>query len=175
MELNQMQITPAPVQRKLWPDYASTQVICFSSWKNGIARGELYSFYFEEAFPFVGLDGLLLAMEAVMDKAEHPAAWEKMRKLIPQKQSRRPPQGERVYTRASVPGQPFYLPDGLLDKHGQICTVAVRVHCRQHASMQGELRACGKPVCFRSALELLHLLRETLDLTVCKEGGNRNK
>lgn len=165
MKSNLIQIVPAPAQRRLWPDYAATQVICFSNWKDGVAYGELYSFYFERAFPFVGLDGLLFTMEEVMDQAGYPAAWDKMRELTPKNQPCRSTKEERVHTQPSVLGQPFYPPDGLRGKHGQLCTVAVRVYCRQYASMQGEARFPYGTIYFRSALELLHLLSEALEIT----------
>lgn len=157
----------------LWPEYAETMIVCFSGIEDGIPTGELWSFYFEHSYPFRGLDGLLFAMECVMDEARKPPVWCERRSL-----HKKPKDSNAVKRQAFVPQQqlqiPFYRPDELAGRQGQLCTVAVRIIWRQNASMQGELRVPEHDsVRFRSALELLHLLREVLELAAAPhKAGN---
>ena len=61
------------------------------------------------------------------------------------------------------PPQPF---DPRPIERGKICTAAVCVYARQHASIQGEVRFPGvspETVSFKSALELLRLLHDHLE------------
>lgn len=58
-----------------WPDYAFTMLICFSSWQDQIACGELWSYFSKDPRSFRGLDQLLFAIENAMDEAGRPAAW----------------------------------------------------------------------------------------------------
>ncbi len=154
-----------------WPEYASTMLLCFDGWGGGTATGKLCTFYFREPHAFCGLDDLLLAMDAVMDEAGQPSAWCELRHL-PDKRNQRCPELHA----SPAPSVREPLPaDALNRTHGKLCTVAVRVYTRQHASMQGEARFPGlspEPVYFRSALELLHLLRELPEQTGGKGGGS---
>lgn len=105
-------------------------LLCFDTLEGGVASGRLWVSCCEEARPFHGLDGLLLAMEDMMDKA-----------------------GEQLF-------DPRQL------EQGELCTAAVCVYARQHASIQGTVRfpsASPEPVYFKSELELLRLLRDWLD------------
>ena len=152
----------------LWPDWAGTMIVCFSGAKDGVPAGKLWSFYFEQPRPFRGLDGLLFAMDAVMDEAGKPSPWCERRSLLT-KPKRRGAAGRQPYVPPPQPQDPFYGPDALAGRRGRLCTAAVRVYQRQNASMQGELRVPGhESICFRSALELLHLLREALELSGAK-------
>ena len=95
-----------------------------------MASGRLWSSCCEKAKPFRGLDGLLLAMEAMMDETG---------------------------------SLPF---DSRPIEQGKICTAAIRVYARQHASIQGEARFPGvspETVYFKSELELLRLLHDWLE------------
>lgn len=61
-------------------------------------------------------------------------------------------------------GEQLYDPRHL--EQGKICTAAVCVYARQHASIQGEVRFPGaspETVYFKSELELLRLLRDWLE------------
>lgn len=148
----------------LWPEYASTMLICFSGWENGAACGELWSFYFEESLPFYSLDQILFGIETIMDNAGYPQKWCERRSLVTV-----PRRGKSSVTRAPyVPPPehrvPYYKPDSFCTMRGSLCTVSIRVHCRQNASIQGVLNLSrGQKIYFRSALELLYLLKEVLD------------
>lgn len=151
-----------PHNGRTWPEYASTMLLCFDGWNGDTVMGRLCTFYFHEPRAFCGLDNLLLAMDAVMDEAGQPSVWCELRHL-PDKRNRRDPEPQAspaLSIREPLPA------DALSRMHGKLCTVAVRVYTRQHASMQGEARfpdLSPEPVYFRSALELLHLLHERLD------------
>lgn len=58
------------------------------------------------------------------------------------------------------------LPDPRHFEQGKLCTAAICVYARQHASIQGEVRFPGvspETVYFKSELELLRLLRDWLE------------
>lgn len=153
-----------------WPEYAATMLLCFDGWESGVAVGQLWTFYFKEPRPFLGLDSLLFKMEAVMDEAGQPTSWCRLRRLPEggKRRRREPPAPIPAPIRAE-PYHPFGALDG---KRGTLCTAALRVYARQNASIQGEIRFSGgpaEPVYFRSALELLHLLHERLEQATAKE------
>ena len=136
-----------------WPEYAATMFLCFDRWENDVAFGSLWTFFRAEPVPFQGLDQLLFIMDAVMDAAEQPGPWMSRRHVGEQKEP-------HPASRESVPPKGPLRPP-LSFRPGRLATVAVRVYARQHATMQGTLRAADcKPVCFRSGLELMYLLRE---------------
>ena len=151
-----------------WPEYASTMLLCFDGWGGGTATGKLCTFYFREPHAFCGLDDLLLAMDAVMDEAGQPSAWCELRHL--------PGKRDKPPTVSMTPSAQETLPaDALSRIHGKFCTALVRVHTRQHTSMQGAVQfpdLSPEPTYFRSALELLHLLRELPEQTGGKGGGS---
>lgn len=141
-----------------WPDYAFTMLICFSSWQDQIAQGELWSYFSKDPRPFRGLDQLLFAIEQAVDEAGRPAAWQEPRQVF-----------ERQGLSSSQALGPYYEPYALAGKRGAYYTASVRVYYRQHASMQGELTLSEPPrkIRFRSALELLHLLQSALAGVSC--------
>ncbi len=141
-----------------WPDYAFTMLICFSSWQDQIACGELWSYFSKDPRSFRGLDQLLFAIENAVDEAGRPAAWQQPRQVFER-------QNPVV---AQAPG-PYYEPQALAGKRGAYYTASVRVYYRQHASIQGELTLSEPPrkIRFRSALELLHLLWSALAGASC--------
>ena len=153
-----------------WPEYASTMLLCFDGWEGSVATGRLFTFYSGEPHAFCDLGDLLLAMDAVMDNAGQPDAWCELRHLTSKGKRKRPEE----HCTPLAPSKKKPLPaDALNGVRGKLCTVSVRVYTRQHASMQGEVRFHGhspQQVYFRSALELLHLLRERLEQTGRKEG-----
>ena len=152
----------------VWPEYALTALICFERWENGVICGQLRSFCFQDSRSFRGLDGLLFSLEELMDDMGCPQPWQRRR-------SRSASLAEQVPTaeedREDVHQKPFYSPEALGAYRGRICTAAVRIYSRQHASMQGQIRLAGQTICFRSALELMHLLYEELEQSM--EGRDR--
>lgn len=142
------EIETAAVKTESTADRTSTLFLCFSGVEDGAVCGELWSFYEEAPRPFRGLDHLLFAMEDALDAAGQRSVWCQRRDI-------RPLQGRR----APAP-EPCYTAGELMEKRGSLSTAAVRVHFRRNASFQGELRLYdpARTVCFRSALELIHLL-----------------
>ena len=144
----------------MWPEYAATMLICVSGEENGVISGELWSFYFENPRPFRGLDQLLFVMEDLMDEAGQPEAWCKMRSWDGASEGHgrgrikaEPPKSRKKRTPARNHTE--------LDRiQGKLCTIPIRVYCRQNASMQGTIQLGKETQCFRSALELLHLLSD---------------
>ena len=121
---------------------------------DGIAEGYFHpSGDLEAKRPYCGLDGLLLGLEELAERQGRPRR-ERLR-CIPEIRRK--------------PYQPAYWPD---ERPG--CTVSIRVYFRQHCSMQGEL--ClqgGQRACFRSALELLVMLRQVAEQLMEKEEMRR--
>lgn len=159
-----------------WPEYASSMVLCFSSWEHGVACGELWSFCFQKPRRFCGLDQLLFTVEAMLDEiGRSPPAWQ-MRTLT-DKPRRRGAAGAQKPAPSPDRPPPYYGPDGLTCKRGRLCTAVVRVQYRQNASMQGRLLVypARRPVSFRSALELLHLLRDALEQCVPPENNTKKE
>lgn len=139
-----------------WPAYSATLLIAFDRWENGAANGTVWSYYFKNPCPFQSLDQMLFAMDTVMNDAGYPESWFQRRQL-----DDTPP---RTPSTTTAPDRvPYYGPDDLACVLGQFCTVCVRVRCRQHGTIQGDLIADGQQTSFRSALELLYLLRHILD------------
>ena len=52
-----------------YPEYTATMFIVIENYYNGIAKGYLQTFYYEEPFYFFGLDNMLIQLENVMDMA----------------------------------------------------------------------------------------------------------
>lgn len=144
----------------MWPEYAATMLICVSGKENGVISGELWSFYFEAPRPFRSLDQLLFVMEDLMNEAGQPEAWCKIRNWDGSSREygrsrirTEPPKSRKKRTPARSQTE-------LDTVRGKLCTIPVRVYCRQNASMQGTIQLGKETQCFRSALELLHLLSE---------------
>lgn len=105
----------------------------------------------EEPFPYRGLDGLLLALDELMDRQNRLRRPERLRSIAGVHR-----ESPRLTYRPSVQAG---------------FTVSLRIFFRQHYSMQGELcLQSGQKVCFRSALELLHLLRQVVEQMDGEEG-----
>lgn len=127
---------------------SATAVVRFSL-SEGAAEGYFQIAGCSDALaPFRGLDDLVLRLEAELERRE------------PRKDALRSLPG---YARGEEPDA--YMPVVRL-RHA----VSIRVYYRQHFSMQGEL--CiqgGRRVFFRSALELLRLLRQLTEQIAGKE------
>ena len=150
----------------IWPEYASTMVICFQGIDQGTAYGELWSFYYQDPRPFRGLDQLLFTMEALMDEAGYPEVWCESRHWGPQPEDKGKRDLAGQTPSSSLQRQiPAYGPNELISIKGTLCTIRIRVYCRQHASIQGTAQNCKEIVHFRSALELMKLLQEALQIS----------
>lgn len=142
----------------MWPEYAATMFICVSGIRNGRIYGKLWTFYFKKSRPFRGLDQLLFVMEDIMDEAGQPEAWCKIRSWGGSSAESGKAEGNSPVLRKKR--IPAHSQRKLNRIHGKLCTIPIRVYCRQNASMQGTVQLGKETQCFRSALELLHLLSE---------------
>ena len=52
-----------------YPEYTATMFIMIENYYNGIAKGYLQTFYYEEPFYFLRLDNMPIQLENVMDMA----------------------------------------------------------------------------------------------------------
>lgn len=141
------------------PEYAMSILVCIDEISNGIAWGHIWLFCMEKPITFNGLGNLLLLIDLILDKMGQPARWFELRTIMPGKM--KDSECEDVYQ------TPVYTPEKLKCMHGKIGTATVRIYARQNATIQGELRFMGKVnrvINFRSALELLHMMQEWLEL-----------
>lgn len=123
--------------------------------EGGTAKGAFR--FAEETFwvPFCGLDDLMMNLEEELEQKE--PRWEAFRSL-----GGRCSRHREKLASYSPQSRPKY-------------TAIIRIYYRQHLSMQGELEvSAGKRVCFRSALELMFLLRELTEDYWAKEEKERN-
>lgn len=157
-------ISPDDIPRDggIWPEYASTMVICFHGIDHGTAYGELWSFYYQDPRPFKGLDHLLFTMEDLMNEAGYPKAWCETRNWGASNK-REKCDSEKQTPLSNKQRIPAYGPKALAHVQGNLCTFFVRVYFRQNASMQGMIRSGKETVCFRSGLELMKLMQQVLE------------
>ena len=145
------------------PEYAATLYIGIDTLGADIASGRIWSFCYRKPIPFNGLGSLLLILDQMLDEMGTPERWLELRSL----QSKRQNLSSVVLTPKTV----CYKPTALKNARGDVGTAAIRIYMRQNASLQGEVRFLNgvkAQMQFRSALELLHLLQEWLDL-ICEE------
>ena len=100
-----------------------------------------------------------------MDKVGQPAAWCKARKwggASEESKSGSEKRNSSVLRKKRIPAHSQAELDRI---QGKLCTIPIRVYCRQNASMQGTIQLGKETQCFRSALELLHLLSDGIGRT----------
>ncbi|RHP36276.1 hypothetical protein DWZ56_01075 [Lachnotalea sp. AF33-28] len=133
-----------------------TMILWFTSYEKRVAKGILQNLYYEKTFPFESMDQLLMIMDDILELVHWP---------------------EAEFPRQSLDGccgcTDFAELDPKLDRaaagagkwqrvrNGMECA-AVRILCRQHASIQGELRMNGITANFRSGMELMRMLHQLL-------------
>lgn len=140
-----------------WPEYASTMILCFDRLENDIPDGYLWTFYQSAPIAFHGLDNLVSIMDDVMDQAQQPMPWAAHRHI----KTQAVPHPDRKAIRSQQ--NSINIQKQLSFRSGKLATISVRVYTRQHATMQGALHLEeNQTICFRSALELMYLLRELL-------------
>ncbi len=111
----------------------------------GVIRGEFQSLYLGGWAPFSGLDHLVMLLDAQMEEADFPQSSLATRRICDAK-----PKSELLKT------APAAFPEG----SPGAALVELRVLFRQHGSMQGQLIYRKQTVSFRSALELMWMLRD---------------
>lgn len=144
------------------PEYAHTLILCMDSFDQGLAAGRLYSFCLSDPCEFHSLDQLLFTLVDLLDKSGLAEAWYQARSLI----HKNKPHGEWMISRKVQKAPPVSAFHELRPPRGLLATFYLRVYSRQHTSLQGVLAQAEKnyqPVCFRSALELIGMLKETLE------------
>lgn len=144
-----------------WPEFAATMTVCIDDFQDGLAKGRLHNFYFGEETAFTSLDQLLFALEEVMDRAEFPQRDTELRKQFGAEE-------KLTFQDDDEPKEPCIPAKDLGSMkmtRGRLANFYLRVCYRQHSSMQGYLswaEGNGGAAMFRSEMELLVLLRETL-------------
>ena len=139
------------------PEYAATFFVGIDSVIGDIAAGRIWSFCYQEPFAFSDFGILLLTLDRMLDEMGTPERWLELRSLKPNKTPNAVPVQRTVCHK---------LKD-LWQVRGHIGTAAIRIYMRRNASMQGTLRILsGKrtQIDFRSALELLHLLHDWIQM-----------
>jgi hypothetical protein len=149
----------------LWPEYAYTWFLCVDGLEADIAAGTIRSFCVKEPVPFHGLDDLLLQLDRLLDETGQAGRWMELRHLTVRKAD------TDAHTEPPARRTPYYARQTLDTVRGELGTAVIRVFSRRNVSMQGEIRFLdrkGAEISFRSALELLQLLREWLELKTRK-------
>ena len=152
----------------LWPEYAHTMFLCVDSFYEGIAAGHLYCYCFPESLHFNGIDHLLTILDGITECTGLVRSDHAPRSLYPNKQNKMIYRSECPWLSAEPQPnhrKPAYEFGALQPKRGKLACFYLRIYAKQHASMQGVLAQAGiknEPVCFRSALELMRMLREAL-------------
>lgn len=153
----------------LWPEYAHTLFLCVDRYENGLAEGRLHGFCVPEPRLFLSLDQMLFQLDDYMEQTQLVQAAARPRSL--KKPNNDKSVMVRDYKRWLTEKGPERRPPAygfrdLRPQRGQLATYYVRVYSRLHASMQGFLaqteRLHLEPVAFRSAWELLQMLRSSL-------------
>lgn len=149
----------------VWPEYASTMLICVDGNERGLLSGRLHNYCFQEAAAFASLDQLLFAIEDFLDRIGTPERDTVLRrKLCTVQYKQKGPKGEIVRPRGRR--MPYYTTADLRVKGGALASFYLRIYGRQHSSMQGVIgRAWGEAnlTPFRSEMELMTLIRGALE------------
>lgn len=149
----------------VWPEYASTMLICVDGNERGLLSGRLHNYCFQEAAEFASLDQLLFAIEDFLERIGTPERDTALRrKLCTVQYKRKGPQGETVRPRGRR--MPYHTPEDFHVKGGALASFYLRIYGRRHSSMQGVIgRAAGQASLtpFRSEMELMTLIRGALE------------
>ena len=155
------------------PEYAYTMMICVDSYRDGMAFGRIRTYLFEEEFHFCTLDQIVFVLDEILDRAGIVCRETRMRtELRPQKKKGVWLQEDEEFEQfirdeAQERQETFYGRDGMAVKAGDVANFHVRIVSRLHSSMQSVIsRQRGaniETMPFRSALELLYLISNTLE------------
>jgi hypothetical protein len=141
-----MEVTSMEQNRVRGNGYRTT-IVCVDSYAGGLLSGRLHNPYWTGGKPFQGVLDLLAKLEELLDGMQLPQAFTAPRSFVPWT--------ERSSQDTSAQGIP----------EGKKATFAIRILFRQNASWQGTLTWMekGQEESFRSALELLLMMRSALD------------
>lgn len=133
---------------------AAIFLLCIDEKDGSNLSGRLFHPYHNMACEFTDLTNAVLQMDKIMNELEIPQAATMLREF-PSKGSKK----THMWKEDERDGTQWIY--GQTEKmKGSHATVSIQVHYRQHSSWQGEAVWNQKKVCFRSVLELLHLLTE---------------
>ena len=144
-----------------YPEQTATMFIVIEGCSQGIVRGYLQTFYYEDPFFFRGLDNLLVLIEAIMDAAAYPSKCNEYRHLSRTPRTMGEADGHMVVTRPEKLQPARY---NLSD----LCTVSkkrlfsIRVYARRNSSIQGILKNYKGSVSFRSGMDVIRVMHEYL-------------
>lgn len=129
-----------------WGEAHRTAQVCIDSYEEGVFSGRFYHPIRPEGESFRSLSQFLLKMEALFDEMARPQA------------------DTEVRTFGVCTSPPPEKPDPSQEVKGLLATFRLRVLFRQHSSWQGEViwTEQAKYQCFRSVMELIHLLDSAL-------------
>lgn len=129
-----------------WGEEYRTVQVCVDDYKEGVLSGRFYHPMRKEGEIFRSLSQFLLKLDGLFDEMDRPQADTKIRSF-----------GESANPTPEKPEAPR-------EGQGLLATFRVRILFRQHASWQGEVIWVNRAVsqCFRSVLELIHLLDSAL-------------
>lgn len=146
-----------------WPEYAHTMILCVDDFGGRLAQGRLYSFCEETPRLFHSMDQLLFELVSLLDENNLVMGSMHPRRI---RQSKKQTKGELEMEQTAPPKQaPAWPFMELRPRKGGCATFYLRVYSRQNASLQGFLALNDPktdPMAFRSALELLQMIREVL-------------
>lgn len=144
-----------------YPEHTATMFIVIEGCSQGIVRGYLQTFYYEDPLFFRGLDHMLVLIEAIMDAAAYPSKCNEYRYL-----SRTPRMiGQEDGSRNRM--RPEKLQTGRYNL-SDICTVtkrrlfSIRIYARRNSSIQGILKNYKGSVSFRSGMDVIRVMHEYL-------------
>lgn len=139
-------------------------VLCIDTEEQEEYSGRLYHCYQEGPVRFGNVLQMVKRMEEFYDALSYPQASTQDRYFIEKRKNDR-----REVTKVTDRGK-------IMKQKGEIGTFVIRVQYRQNATWQGQVTwAEGKETrSFRSALELLKLIDNALDIEEGKEGEDKS-
>ena len=123
-----------------------TTLVCIDSYENGVLNGRFYNPYLKGGESFQSLSQFLIRFEQALDTMNLPQSFNAHRSFVPTPV----PKEENLSLQNS--------------ERGLLATFSLRVLFRQNSSWQGTVTWLEEhqEMCFRSVLELIHLMDSTL-------------
>lgn len=142
----------------------STMLICFHGSTNGDLYGEIFNCYIDAPVPFINTGDMILKIDEICNRIGTPHPSTEPRFLNQE-------MGEHYWERMEgKSGMQEKAKTQLLDSSRMAMravkareTLLIKVEYRQYSCLQGRIqgkRTNGRPVSFRSSLELMRMMRE---------------
>lgn len=138
---------------------SKAMMLRFDSYVDRIAKGELKTLSYHTPFRFESMDHLLMIMDDVMDSTGFPRQEGELHRFDDKDNA-------QTYVFQKM-NRKDLCTESELDSMSRInfrSQMTVLVNKREHSSMQGTVLIQGKVIYFRSALELMRLLHEYLEV-----------